>query len=174
MKQIYVIRHGDSSQNHSGLTNRSKQSCFSLKYRLPTFNLIISSRDPSCKLTAKMLTEKSPKIDKRAGISKKSRIQGRFKLTHRHFSPRGGAGQLYTIPYIISLNEKAGSNLFKLIEDTLNKLPENGKALIISHNQNMVATVNFLQGKTTAKIGNQFNEMEGFSVNQNLKVEKFQ
>lgn len=173
MREVYVLRHANWNLNRDSLTGEGKQKCLDLKEKLGKFDIVISSNFDRNKETAKLLTGVEPKVDERAGILKLTEEQNNKITELRQKHPFGVAGAILSIPELIEPVKKAGKNLIELIKEAVSKLPENGRALIISHDGTMVSAEKILKKDTFASIGKTYSELEGFSLDDNLQVKEF-
>lgn len=173
MKEVYVLEHADWNEEKEKLTETGKQECYALRYRIPKFDIVISSKSEKTKKTAESITEKKPKVDPRAGESrnfgwweeeakdpKGSLLRGMF----------GGVSQpdLYRVPVI-----KAGEQLLDLIKEVLKKMPKDGKGLIISHNRNLIAAEAILKKERMVSYGHTFHSLQGFIIDEKMKLTDF-
>lgn len=165
MKQVYVIRHAKKDRD-GNLTEEGKEHARMLRERFPHFDLIISSEMPRAQETAELLTGGKPRVDKRANIINISleEEQELFELGESH--QYGIAGVIFDTPEYHYLVEEVGQHLSSLIEETFAELPENGKALIVSHDAPMVAAERLLKHLSLDKAEKNFQPLEGFMVDE--------
>ena len=174
MKKIYVLEHANWNFGKNRLTNKSYQECIGFRGRFDPFNIIISSREKRNRETARLLTQKDPEVDARAGTVKKLKIfvKGRSGQQSQ-YQARGSGGQVFSHYIFRRPHRKAGEQLLSLIKETMDKLPEDGTALIVSHNQNMISASKILQNERYIREGERYHALEGFTVDENMSFRKF-
>jgi len=173
MKKVYVLRHANWNLDKDELSEGGKQKCLDLKKKLGNFDIVISSNFNRNKETAKLLIGKEPQVDERAGILKLTEEQNKKIMELRQKHSLGVAGAIFSIPELIGPVKEAGQNIIELIKEVLLKLPEKGKALIISHDGTMVSAEKILKKDAFASIEKTYYELEGFIIDDNLQVKKF-
>lgn len=169
MKEIHVLRH--APKNATGeLTNEGKALASEFKQELKPFNLVISSGKPRAIETALLLTGIHPVVDTRAsGIpftpeqEKDFHEQGKQHLF-------GIAGLIFESLEFRPLIIQKGESLVALIQETLVKLPEDGRALIISHDGVMVAADMILRHASLTKAEKTYEPLQGFVVYEDQTV----
>lgn len=169
MKYIQVRRHAPKhAEGH--LTGEGKKLAESVKKKLPSFNIILSSDKPRAIETAKLLTGINPQIDKRAGTPAFSMDQEKelHNLGEKHTF--GIAGVIFENPGYKKMIREQGEKLAELIKETLVKLPENGCALIVSHDGVMVSAEKILQNFSFDKAEKTFKPLQGFQVNERGEI----
>lgn len=169
MKYIQIRRHAPKhAEGH--LTGEGKKLAESVKKKLPTFDIIISSDKPRAVETAKLLTGVNPQIDKRAGTPAFTLEQEKelHNLGEKHLF--GIAGVIFDNPIYRKMIKKQGEKLAELIKETLIKLPENGCALIISHDGVMVSAEKILKHASFESAGKTFKPLEGFQMNEKGEI----
>lgn len=172
MREVVVIRH--APKDISGkLTQDGKELVQKSKGKLGEFSLIISSDIPRAVETATFLTGEMPHIDKRASIPDFTEFQERelFELGKVHSA--GIAGVIFDNPFYRELVGVRGETLAQLIKETLTNLPENGRALIVSHDGSMVAAEKILQNKALEKVDRNYQPLAGYVVNEDLHITYF-
>ena len=165
MKYIQVRRHAPKhAEGH--LTGEGKKLAESIKMKLPTFNTVLSSDKSRAVETAKLLTGVDPQIDKRAGTPAFTLEQEKelHNLGEKH--PFGIAGVIFENPKYKKMIKEQGEKLAELIKETLVKLPENGCALIVSHDGVMVSAEKILKHASFGKAGKTIKPLQGFQVNE--------
>ena len=173
MREVYVLRHANWNLDKDSLTDEGKQKCLDLKKKLGNFDIVISSNFDRNKETAKLLTGVKPQVDKRAGILKLTDAQNQKITELRQKHPLGVAGAIFSIPELIEPVKEAGQNLIELIKEVSSKLPENGRALIISHDGTIVSAEKIIKKDTFASIEHTYYELEGFIIDSNLQIKEF-
>ena len=163
MKQVHVRRHAPKHSTGS-LTEEGKKLAQELRKKLRKYNLVISSEKPRAIETAKLLTGSKPTIDNRAGTPPFSSEQEKklHELGQNH--QYGIAGVILDNQEFRALVIPKGESLVELIKETINKLPENGSALIISHDGVMVIAETILKNKSLDKAKKTFKPLRGFTV----------
>jgi broad specificity phosphatase PhoE len=173
MKKVFVLRHADKNKATGQLTDEGRKRAILLKDQLGKFNIVITSDRPRTIETAILLSNTQPIIDKRAGFvySNDEEKEKLSKLAKLH--PLNHAGVIFD-----NLNEWQklaliiGKNLVELIKETMNKLPKDSQALIISQDGVMIAAEKLLENTGFKKQDKYFNPLEGYIVNENFQIEK--
>jgi len=170
VKQVHVIRHAPKYSS-GNLTKEGKKLAQEFKKQLGKYDLIISSDKPRAIETAGLLTGLKPIIDKRSGIPSFTPKQEKelHELGQSH--PYGIAGVIFDNPEYREMIKPKGENLVELIKETLNSLPKNGKALVISHDGVMVTAERILKGKPLDKAEKTFRPLTGFMVREDGGIE---
>lgn len=169
MKTVYILRHA-TKDAHGNLTAEGIQQIQKIKQQLGKFTLVISSEMKRAKETAKLVTGQYPEIDKRANIIAIDE-KAEEKLFHLGKTHKFGiAGVVFNTPEYRELVEKAGNDLVSLIKDTLSRLHNNEKALIIAHDGPMVAAERMLQHLSLDTIDKHFLPLEGYIVDEYLTI----
>jgi len=169
MKYIEVRRHAPKhAEGH--LTDDGKRFAEETKKKLPIFDIILSSDKSRAIETAKLLTGAEPQIDKRAGTPAFSLDIEQTLHIEGQNHPFGIAGVIFDHPEYREMIQKQGEKLVELIKETFVKLPENGTALIISHDGVMVSAEKILKKATFDKANKTFKPLEGFEVNENGEI----
>jgi len=170
MKQVHIRRHAPKHST-GNLTEEGKKLAQEFKKQLGKFDLIISSDKPRAIETAILLTGLKPLVDKRAGIPPFTPEQLKklheFGQNHSY----GIAGAIFDNQEYRVMIKPKGESLVELIKETLNKLPKNGSALIISHDGVMVTAERILKNKSLDKAERGFEPLKGFKVHENGKIE---
>mgnify|MGYP001619559525 FL=1 len=91
----------------------------------------------------------------------------------RKIHPLGVAGAIFSLPELHEPVMEAGKRLLSLITETLQALPENGKALIVSHDGTMVAAEKIIKKELFSSLEKTYRELEGFTVDEKLNLEEF-
>jgi len=169
MKYVQVRRHAEKHA-HGLLTDFGKEQANELKKKMPKFNLIISSDKIRAQETAFLLTGQKPIIDKRAGTPPftPEEMEKLHILSQTH--EFGIAGVIFDNPKYKKMIKEQGEKLAKLIKEILLKLPENGCALIISHDGVMVSAEKILKHASFNKAGKTFKPLQGFQVNEKGEI----
>lgn len=171
MKKVYVIRHADKNKETGELTEEGRERAKQLKKNLGDFDLVITADRPRLTETASLLTGKEPFLDARAGFVYTSTEQKERLSQQAKVHPMNHAGAIFEFPEHEDLVTIIGNNLLALIKETFTKLPENGEALIVSQDGVMVAAERILHSKPYAKLETSYQPLEGFVINEELKIE---
>lgn len=174
MRQVWVLRHANRNIGEDTLTEEGRKKCVDLKERIVSFDIIISSPFDRTKETARLLTGVESSVDERAGTLTLTKEQNDKITVLRKEHPLGVAGAIFSIPELIESVKEAGQHLSDLIRETIQKLPMNGKALIISHDGTMVSAEKILKKESFATLEKTYNELEGFVIDENLKISSFE
>lgn len=169
MKQVIVLRHAPKdSSGH--LTKEGQALAQKFQGKLGKLDLIISSDMPRAQHTTTLLTNVTPVTDKRAGIPDFTLAQEQelFELGKKH--QNGIAGVIFDTPKYRDLVTVRGETLAALIKETLERLPDEGRGLIVSHDGSMVAAEKILQNKPLIKAEKNYKPLEGFIVNEKLEI----
>lgn len=169
MKQVYVLRHADKNKETNQLTNDGRKRAKALQENIGPFDLVITSNRDRTKETALLLTEQSPLIDSRTGFFYFSSQQEKEIRTIAKDHVHNYAGALFSDKKFQDLAIALGKNLISVIQEALTKLPENGKALIVSQDGVMVAAEKLLTKKSFDELEKTFLPLQGFIVDENLK-----
>jgi hypothetical protein len=168
MKKIYVLKSAPWMEHRNQLTNRGRQQCLALQQKCPKFDIIISSRFLRGKRTAELITKMKPKLDGRAGWA--LGYHWWRKSPYKMISKMKG---IYSGVSLVSSfrepNFKAGVKMIELIEETMEKLPLNGKALIISRNRCMLGAEAILKREKLVPTSRIYHPLEGFVIDENFK-----
>ncbi len=173
MKQVHIRRH--APKHASGdLTDEGKKLAQEFKKQLEKYDLIIASNKPRAIETAELLTGEKPIVDKRAGTPPFTPEQEEklHELGENH--PFGIAGVILDNPEFRIMIQPQGERLVQLIKETLNKLPANGKALIISHDGVMVTAEKILKNKPLDKADKTYEPLQGFRMHEDGNIEDLQ
>lgn len=170
MKQVYVLRHADKNKETNQLTNEGRKRADSLRKKLGRFNIVITSDRDRTKETAFLLSGQQPLLDSRTGFSYFSKEQENEirPLAKKH--PRDYAGVIFGDRKYQDLAITLGNNLLEVIKETIAKLPDNGKALIVSQDGVMVAAEKLLSKGSFEELEKYFLPLQGFVVDENLKI----
>jgi broad specificity phosphatase PhoE len=173
MKQIYVLRHANKNKETGELTDEGREKARELRNVLGLFNLVITSdKQPRLVETARLLTGEEPIIDKRAGIVYSSEEQHKKLGDLAKIHPLNHAGAMYEFPEFESLAIAIGKDLLSLISETFEKLPENGRALIVAQDAVMVAAEKHINKKPYQKLEKAYKPLEGFIIDETLSIEE--
>lgn len=170
MKQVYVIRHAKKDKD-GNLTDEGRKHAKKLNKTLPRFDFVIASESKRAQDTAQLLTDEKPVVDSRANIINVSLDEERklFELGKSH--PYGIAGVIFETAEYTHLLQEVGQNLSLLIGETLARLHENGKALIVSHDAPMVAAEKMLKKESLEKADKNYLPLTGYIVDENVQFQ---
>ncbi|MBI2665155.1 hypothetical protein HYX12_00870 [Candidatus Woesearchaeota archaeon] len=171
MKEVYILERANWDEVEDKLSERGEEECFNLRQRIPLFQIVVSSPAHQNIATGKAITGKKPIIDERAGYRKTVTWLGE-KTNETGAAMQGLFRGVTQTPFYRMPNKEAGTNLINLIKEVLKKLPKDGKAIIISHNRNMIAAEAMLNKKIMVRTDHKFHELRGFMVNEKMKVEE--
>lgn len=134
MKEIHIRRHAEKNSDGT-LTENGIQTARALSKQLPKFIRVIASDSPRTQLTAKLLTGVDPFVDARVGYSAISpeKIDAIERLSLKNGISFFEAVDLYQDNEILRGIETKAETLNQLIDEQLNQLEEDEKALIVSH-----------------------------------------
>lgn len=169
MKKIEVRRHAPKHPK-GHLTDEGKKMAEKRRSSLIRYDLIISSNKPRAVETALLITGIAPKIDERAGTPKFTLEEETELHMQGEKHPFGIAGVINDNPRLREMVDKQGGLLVDLIKETFKKLPENGLALIISHDGVMVAADRKLKNISSIKAHKTFKPLMGFEVRDDGSV----
>lgn len=169
MKEIHVRRHAPKSATGE-LTEEGVTLANEFKQGLKPFNLVISSVKPRAVETAQLLTGFHPVLDTRAsGIPFTPEQEKDFHERGKQH-PFGIAGLIFESLEFRPLIIQKGENLVALITETFDKLPKDGRALIISHDGVMVAADMILRHAQLTKAEKTYEPLQGFVVYEDQTV----
>lgn len=163
MKQVHVRRHAPKHATGS-LTEEGKKLAQELKKQLNLFELVISSDKARAVETAILLTGITPILDPRAGTPPFTPQQEKELHEKGKTHMFGIAGVILENPDYRVMIQQKGESLNELIQETLNKLPDNGTALIISHDGVMVAAEQLFKKISLDKAKKTFKPLQGFVI----------
>ncbi|MCL4374778.1 phosphoglycerate mutase family protein [Patescibacteria group bacterium] len=169
MKQVHLLRHAPKHAT-GALTDAGKKLAQERKKQMDHYDLIIASDKPRAVETAVLLTGKTPLIDKRAGTPAFTPEQMRQLHLAGEKHPFGVAGVIFDHPQYRPMIITQAKQLTRLIEELMNKLPADGKALIISHDGVMVATEKLLKKLPLDRADKTYPPLHGFSIDAEGKV----
>ena len=173
-KEVLVIRHAEKTKRKGTsteplqLTDEGRRKAQQLGEQLGDFHTIITTSRLSGRATAEEMTGKQPIIDERAGFMEITEAQKEDLKSEDH--PMGIAGAVFENSEYRELARMSGLLLVVLIKEVLRELPEDEKALIVSHNVPMMGAEQQLQHLDS--IGKGFGFLEGFKVNEQLEIER--
>lgn len=139
MKEVYLLRHGEKDGTGI-LTERGIKEAEAMRSLLPVFARIISSDFDRTIMTAKLLTGEGPEIDHRAAYAMTSaEISEEINTLaqERNISFLDAARQ-YNDPEVLSGIDDQAHILNIMIDELLEELAENEKALVVSHDLTIV------------------------------------
>ena len=167
--EIIVLRHAPANDQTRELLDYGRSMAQNAKEKVGRFGIVIASEMPRAQETAEILTGASPEVDERAGYNVVfSAEERRRQLETLAISrPEDSVHNVFRwgadVPeQIIS----AGSGLLFLLADILQRLDENGRALVISHNSPMEPAMTVFTGKNDRF----FQPLTGFRVMSGMNV----
>lgn len=161
MKEIYLLRHAE--KNAAGaLTEFGQQTAEALRPLLPGFTRIFSSDSGRTVLTAKLLTGQQPQIDQRAAYATSSAEVSKAvsQLAAGHGLSFLEAARLYGNEDLIRGIAAQAEALNTMINDLLDQMATDEKALIVSHDLTIVPAMQ-LRGLPVRPI----NPLSGYIIN---------
>ncbi|MFO0703688.1 MAG: phosphoglycerate mutase family protein [Patescibacteria group bacterium] len=133
-KIIYLLRHAEKDPNGT-LTDKGRNEAKELRLKLPQFEKVICSDSARSEETASLITGTKPQVDKRCGFymapKEKSDLLNKI-ATDRKIPFLNAVAILNDAEVNEGINKKS-DELISLIQETLQKLQQNGAALIVSH-----------------------------------------
>lgn len=170
MKEIYVLRHAEKDAA-GNVTEQGKNAARLLGRRIGQFEFVFSSDTPRAVESAVLLTGKQPVIDTRAGAIPLSPEEVRVIHERGAIHPLGIAGVLFESEMYRPRIIEKGRELATLIKELWDKLSDDGRALIISHDGVMVAADMILLRMELLKAQKTYGPLQGFRVFGNWSVE---
>jgi broad specificity phosphatase PhoE len=142
MKEIHLRRHAEKSSD-GGLSTSGVQAAKELSQYLPKFAQVISSNSDRAQLTAHLLTGIDPVIDIRAGMymATPEKSDAINQLAAAHGLTFLEAIEKYQDKEVIDGTNNRANELNELISELFDKLKENEKALIVSHDLSIIAAM---------------------------------
>lgn len=134
MKEVYLLRHGEKD-TRGFLTERGKRAAEAMRSVLPGFVAVISSGSDRTILTAKLLTGVEPQVDPRAAYATApADVSGVINNLAReqNISFWDAARQHNDSDVLAGIEEQARA-LNGLVDELLEGLGENQRALVVSH-----------------------------------------
>lgn len=169
MKTVHIRRHAPKHATGE-LTEEGKKLAASYNAQLEKFDLVIASDKPRAIETARLLTGREPSVDRRAGTPpftpEQEKTLHELGLSHEH----GIAGVILDNPQYRAMIKPQGESLAALIRETIGKLPDGGRALIISHDGVMVTAERILKDKPLDKADKTFAPLKGFTVSDDGNI----
>jgi broad specificity phosphatase PhoE len=173
MKEVYVLRHAEWDGKEDTLTAQGKSGADKYSAYLPDFDLIYSSPFVRTQQTAEIISGVKPRIESAASVPQSPPVIREEVLERRKTHPLGIAGALFEAQEAHPALKFAGQALTQLIQQALDELQKDQKALIISHDGTMVAAERILTNIDLAEpLTQTYNELEGFIVDENLHLKK--
>lgn len=171
MKQVYVLRHGPKDK-FGNLTAEGKKFVEQSIGKFGKFDAIFSSEMQRAIQTAQLLTGKVPEVDSRANVIDISPEEEEILFEKAKNHKYGIAGLVFETPEYRKLAQQAGERLVSLLKEVLQALPENSRALVISHDSSIAAAERILKKLPLDKIDHNYKPLEGFMVNYNMEVKE--
>jgi broad specificity phosphatase PhoE len=169
MKEVHVRRHAPkAAEGH--LTEEGREKARLLQRQLGTFDLVIASNIPRAQETAVLLTGMVPVTDTRATPPALTAEQERQLNILGESHPYGIAGVIFDSPEFREMIMRKGKVLAELIQETIEKLQDNQKALLISHDGMMVAAEKILKHDKKEKAEKTYHPLEGYAVDDQLQI----
>lgn len=171
MKEILVVRHADWDLHNDTLTPEGRARCEEVRPLLGIFAVVLCGPAGRARETAQLLTGKQPQPDERAGIyTSPSQELSAHVAELRKTHPFGVAGAIISIPELRGPLRQQGEAMHDLVAETMQALPPDQRALIVSHDGTMVALEKVLAGEPFDTIDHTYGELQGFRINENLEI----
>lgn len=139
MKEVYVLRHGEKDAD-GNLHERGKRAAEAMRPVLPTFIHVYSSPVERAAQTAFALTGTAPETDERAAFAMApAEVSNAINaLVHEQGISFLDAARQYNDTTVLEGVDSKARELNLLIDELLDVLPEDGKALVVSHDLTIV------------------------------------
>lgn len=171
MKEVLVLRHGEKQNDE--LTPAGIDACKALAQSIGEFTVVIASERHRAIQTAEVVSGMPARIDTRANVPNfpDSELDKLVEVQKTH--PLGIIGAIWQQPSLVDDAKEAGRKLSELVIETMNKLPENGRALIVSHDGTMVGLEKLLKHESFDTVDHSFGPLEGIAIQEDLTVNHF-
>lgn len=168
MKEIIVIRHGE--KNGDELTPEGVLACKALADRIDTLAYAFASERNRAIQTAELVSKLPAKVDARANVPSfpDSKLDKLLKGQEAH--SLGIIGAIWEDDELVQCAHNAGVRMQDMITEILERLHEDERALIVSHDGTMIGLEKVLTGEPFDTVDHSFGPLEGFRVNQDLHV----
>jgi len=133
MKEIYLLRHGEKDAGGK-LTENGKRTAKAARSTLPRFARIVSSDVERAVLTAKLIAGKGPTIDRRAAYAS---APPEISLAINTLAKKHG------ISFLDAARTHNDPEVLRGIDELLEELAENEKALVVSHDLTIMPAMEF-------------------------------
>lgn len=166
--EIVVLRHGEKAGDD--LTPAGQQACKDLAERVGTFDIAVASHRNRTIQTAELVTGLQVRVDDRASVpdfpdDELAKLQA-TQETH----PLGIIGAIWQNESLINDARNAGERLLGLVRELFDTLPQNGRALIVSHDGTMIGLEKLLKRESFDQVDHSFGPLQGFSIDEDLNV----
>lgn len=173
MKEVYVLRHANWDGKDDTLTAQGEAAAEEYSAHLPKFATVYSSPFIRTQQTAERLSGVKPNIDDAASIPQAPAEVRDQILARRATHPLGIAGALFETKEAHNALRSAGQALSLLIQQALNEIEDDQKALIVSHDGTMIAAERVLTNTDfTEPLTHTYSELEGFRVDESLQLKR--
>jgi broad specificity phosphatase PhoE len=172
MKQIVVLRHANW-HGKDILTEAGAAACTAISASIGPFDLVLSSPTNRTQQTAILLSGQTPRIEVDANVPSFSEEQTKIISERRPSNPLGIVGVIREEEGLIATATAAGGHLVSLILRSFDQLNDNQRALIVTHDGTMAAAEQILMKESFEKIDHSYLELEGYIVNDDLRVQRF-
>lgn len=171
MKEIIVLRHGDKDGDK--LTEEGIRACETLASRIGKFNVVIASNRNRTIQTAELVSGNSAHADPRASVPlfPDNELEKLADIQATH--PLGIIGAIWQKEPLINDAREAGQKLLDLVQDVMASLPENGRALIVSHDGTMIGLEKLLKNESFDHVDHSFGPIEGLRIDEHFRVSAF-
>ena len=170
MADVYVLRHAPKDNETGELTEEGKAKAAELRGHMPNFDLIIASPSSRTQETARLLTGNEPEVDTRAGHFMGTPEQSDALNYAARLHPLGFIGALYDTPELKEDMIKKAQELVDLIHEASEKVTPNGKAVIFTHDIQMVPAKQLLDGREIGTPVETFDPLSGYIVNDKGEI----
>ena len=174
MKQVYVLRHAPKDNETGELTEEGIEQAKNLRKKFPRFTIIVASDSPRTQETAFLLTGTRPAIDARVSFYQAPPDQSASILTQAPQHPLGFTGAYLDTQNIKENVIRKARGFITMINETLDKLEDGQKALIVSHDITMVPVKQLLDHQEIGMNNKSFEFLSGFIVDDKNNIRLFQ
>jgi broad specificity phosphatase PhoE len=171
MKEVIVLRHGEKQGDE--LTSAGVLACQALAERIGTIHKAIASERHRATQTAQIISGLVVHVDSRANVPDFPNSEIDNLVSEQRTNPLGIIGAIWQKPALVEDARIAGGRLKELVEDTLVGLDEGQRALIVSHDGSMIGLEKLLRNESFENVDHSFGPLQGFSIDENLRVEPF-
>lgn len=171
MKEIIVIRHGEKTGDD--LTHRGVDESKALSQRIGDFAIVLCSEPYRAIRTAELVSQKQVLVDPRANIPSYSEDEFNRLTVLRETHPRGAFGAIWESPILRDDVRDAGQNLLGLVRETMQTLPDSGRALIVSHDGTIIGLEKLLRNDSFETLDRTFEPLQGIAIDENFNVRTF-
>lgn len=171
MKEIVVLRHGEKSGDD--LTLAGAAACKRLAQRIGVFDIALASPRNRAIQTAALVSRLSVTVDEQASVPGFPEVELKKLEDAQRSHPLGIIGAIWQNPVLVEDARIAGLKLLDLVQDTLVKLHQNERALIVSHDGTMIALEKLLAGESFETVDHSFGPLHGIVIDENMQCRQF-